>query len=147
MITKRLRQSTILEIVGATAIDSQERMAEELSHRGIKISQSTLSRDIQELGLAKAGNVYISGISEVTRTTEHTLRLVLREFVSGIDNVEYFLILRTGPARAGTVADALDAGAWKEIAGTIAGDDTIFVLCRSVRGVNRVRERIEAFLK
>ena len=147
MSTKRLRQSTILEIVGSVEIDSQDSLAQELRNRGLKISQSTLSRDIQELGLAKAGNVYITNVPEVTRTTDHTLRLVLREFVAGIDSVEYFLILKTATGSAGSVAEALDARGWVEIAGTIAGDNTIFVLCRSARNVNRVRERIEEFLE
>jgi len=147
MITKRLRQNTITEIVGTTQIDSHERLAQELRKRGIKVSQSTLSRDIKELGLAKAGNVYITGIPEVPRTSDHTLRLVLREFVAGIDTVEYFLILKTATGSASSVAEALDERGWGEIAGTIAGDNTIFMLCRSVGDVHRVRARIEEFLE
>ena len=147
MITKRLRQNTITEIVGSIEIDSQERLAQELRNRGVQVSQSTLSRDIAELGLAKAGNVYIIGIQGVTRTSDHTLRLVLREFVAGIDTVEYFLILKTATGSASSVAEALDERGWGEIAGTVAGDNTIFVLCRSVRDVNRVRARIEEFLE
>jgi transcriptional regulator of arginine metabolism len=147
MITKRLRQNTITKIVGSMEIDSQESLARELRNRGVQVSQSTLSRDIAELGLAKAGNVYITGIPEVPRTSDHTLRLVLREFVAAIDSVEYFLILKTATGSASSVAEALDERGWGEIAGTIAGDNTIFVLCRSVRAVNRVQARIQEFLQ
>lgn len=147
MSTKRLRQNTILQIVGALEIDSQERLAEELRTRGIEVSQSTLSRDIQELGLAKAGSVYIAGIGETQKSSDHTLRLVLREFVTGIDAVQFFLVLKTTTGSASTVSEALDDRGWEEIAGTVAGDNTILVLCRSGDGVHRVRARIEEFLR
>lgn len=147
MSTKRLRQNTILKIVEVLEIDSQDRLARELRQRGIRVSQSTLSRDIQELGLAKAGNIYIAGKPEVGRTTDQTLRLVLRQFVDGIDTVEYFLILRTASGSAAAVGEALDDMGWTEIAGTVAGDNTIFVLCRSARDANQVRGRVERFLE
>ena len=147
MSTKRLRHTTILKIVELLDIDSQDRLVQELRQQGIRVSQSTLSRDIQELGLAKAGSIYIIGKPEVGRTSDQTFRLVLRQFVAGIDTVEYFLILRTTTGSAATVAEALDDMGWPEIAGTVAGDNTIFALCRSAGDANRVRKRIEEFLE
>jgi transcriptional regulator of arginine metabolism len=137
MSTKRLRQNTILQIVDAMEIESQERLADELQNRGIRVSQSTLSRDIQDLGLAKAGSIYINGSGDVQKSSEHTLRVALREFVTGLDAVEYFLVLKTTVGSAGPVSQA----------GTIAGDDTILVLCRSVRDLERVRAAIQEFLE
>jgi transcriptional regulator of arginine metabolism len=147
MSTKRLRQKTILNVVNSIEIESQERLAEELRGRGITVSQSTLSRDIQELGLAKAGSIYISAAPDPHKSTDQKLRLVLREFVTGIDAVEYFLILKTTIGSAGPVSQALDDRGWIEIAGTVAGDDTIFVLCRSVEDLDRVRGRIGELLE
>ena len=147
MSTKRLRHTTILKIVELLDIDSQDRLARELDNRGIQVSQSTLSRDIQELGLAKAGSIYITGKPDARRTSDQTLRLVLRQFVAGIDTVEYFLILRTSTGSAATVAEALDDMGWPEIAGTVAGDNTIFALCRSAGAADLVRKRIEEFLE
>ncbi len=146
MSTKRLRQTTILEIVESMRIDSQARLVRELRNRGVRISQSTLSRDIQELGLAKAGSVYINARKAMGRQSDPGLRLVLRQFVTGIDAVEFFLIVKTDYGNAGPVAEALDESGWSEIAGTVAGDNTIFVLCRSVAGLRRIRARIEKLL-
>ena len=147
MSTKRLRHTTILKIVESLDIDSQHSLSHELRKRGIRVSQSTLSRDIKELGLAKAGSIYITGKPEVGRTSDRTFRLVLRQFVAEIDTVEYFLILRTTTGSAATVAEALDDMGWPEIAGTVAGDNTIFALCRSAGAANGVRKRIEEFLE
>jgi transcriptional regulator of arginine metabolism len=147
MSTKRLRQNTILQIVDAMEIESQERLADELQNRGIRVSQSTLSRDIQDLGLAKAGSIYINGSGDVQKSSEHTLRVALREFVTGLDAVEYFLVLKTTVGSAGPVSQAIDDQGWREVAGTIAGDDTILVLCRSVRDLERVRAAIQEFLE
>ncbi len=147
MSTKRLRQRTILEIVESMDIDSQQRLAGELRNRGVRVSQATLSRDIKELGLAKAGSAYIQAQRESARTTDSTLRAVLRQFIIDVDAVDCFLVLKTGYGNAGAVAEALDERGWPEIAGTVAGDNTIFVLCRSLDDAGRVRARIDEFLE
>lgn len=142
MPDKRARQNTILDLVRRTRIDSQENLAAALGRQGIEVSQSTLSRDIRELGLVKAGDAYIIRQGAPRHNSEQTLRLVLREFLVDIDDVDQILVLKTSPGSAATVADALDGARWTGIVGTIAGENTIFVLCRSETIVGNLRTRI-----
>jgi len=142
MPAKRVRQNAILELVRRDRIDSQQQLASELARQGLHVSQSTLSRDIQELGLIKAGNAYAARPGPARRNADQTLRLVLREFLIDVDSVEHMLVLKTRAGSAATVADALEASRWAGIVGTIAGEDTIFVLCRSKGLVGELRERI-----
>jgi transcriptional regulator of arginine metabolism len=147
MSSKRTRQKTILELVRLGDIDSQQRLAEALNGRGFRVSQSTLSRDIQELGLVKAGNLYTAPRRGTRRSADRTLKLVLAEFVVDIDDVGQILVLKTARGSAAPVSEALDEVSWPDIAATLAGDDTIFVLCRSAGAVRRTRDRIEHLLE
>ena len=142
---KRDRRNTILELVRRNAIDSQRSLAEELARRGIRVSQATLSRDIQELGLVKAGNRYVTGRGEIRRTTEQALRRVLRDYVVEVQSVAPLMVIKTGYGNASTVGEALDASGWPEIVGSIAGENTIFVLCRSAGDLRAMLERIQEF--
>jgi len=142
MPTKRDRQNSILELVRRHRIDSQQQLADALGRRGFEVSQSTLSRDIRELGLVKVGNVYAIRQGGPRHGTDQTLRLVLGEFLLEIDRVDQIMVLKTTRGTAATVADALDGARWEGIVGTIAGEDTIFVLCRSGAVVTDLRNRI-----
>jgi transcriptional regulator of arginine metabolism len=142
MPAKRARQTAILALVRQHRIDSQQQLADELGRQGLDVSQSTLSRDIRELGLVKAGNAYIVRPGGPRRNADHTLRLVLREFLVDVDSVERMMVLKTTSGSANTVADALEGARWEGVAGTIAGEDTIFVLCRSLSVVADLRGRI-----
>ena len=144
MLIKRKRQDTILELVRRQRIDSQQQLADALERQGFQVSQSTLSRDIRELGLIKAGNVYTVRQGAPRHNADQTLRLVLREFLVETDSVAETLVLKTARGTAATVADALDDTRWEGIVGTIAGENTIFVLCRSAEVVHGLRERIRA---
>ena len=143
MGSKRDRQNSILELVRKNRIESQHVLADELHRNGIEVSQATLSRDIQELGLVKAGNAYVVGRSEARRTSEQALRRILINYVVEIDSVAPLLVIKTTTGSASTVADAIDNAGWTEIVGTIAGDDTIFVLCRSTDDLEETLIRIE----
>ena len=143
MGTKRDRQNSILELVRQNRIESQQALATELGQRGYEVSQATLSRDIQELGLVKVGNAYVVAGGEVRRTSPQALRRILRDYLVDVDSVPPLLVLKTSTGNAGTVADAVDFAGWSRIVGTIAGDDTIFVLCRSADDVAAILARIE----
>lgn len=142
MPARRDRQDAILDLVRNQRIDSQEELAEALVRRGFEVSQSTLSRDIRALGLIKTGNGYAVRQGAPRHNTEQTLRLVLREFLVEQDSVDQILVLKTARGTAATVADALDDARWDGIVGTIAGENTIFVLCRSVAMVEELRRKI-----
>ena len=143
MGSKRDRQNSILELVRQTRIESQQVLADALHSSGIAVSQATLSRDIQELGLVKAGNAYAVGRPEAIRTSEQVLRRVLKNYVVDVDCVAPLLVIRTTTGSASTVAAAVDNAGWVEIVGTIAGDDTIFVLCRSTDDLEVTLKRTE----
>ena len=143
MRSKRDRQNSILELVRENRIGSQHVLANALHRNGIEVSQATLSRDIKELGLVKAGSAYVVGRPEARRTSKQTLRRILRDYVVAIDSVAPLLVIKTTTGSASTVADAVDNAGWREIVGTIAGDDTIFVLCRSTRDLEETLKRTE----
>ena len=102
---KRARQDAILDLVRRGRIDSQQQLAGELAGRGLEVSQSTLSRDIRELGLVKAGNAYAVREGAPRHNAEQTLRLALREFLVDLDSVD----LDSLPRQEGFAGIDLDA--------------------------------------
>jgi transcriptional regulator of arginine metabolism len=142
MISKKARQGRILEVTRSQQVRSQEELSSILGREGIEVTQATLSRDVRELGLVKARDGYqISGEAPSSPSDEifrRTLKqYVLRTAVSG--NI---VMIKTSPGNAHSVGVVLDAVQWTEILGTVAGDDTIFVLLRSNRWGKKVLGRI-----
>lgn len=144
---KKLRQNTILELVRAGKIASQDDLMRELRAQNIRVSQATLSRDIQELGLAKSGGVYAAVDQTVSKASGESLRHIFGEFLLDIDVAGNILVLKTGPGNAATVAHALDDASWPEVLGTLAGDDTIFAALRSASHGRKLVRRIRKLLK
>jgi len=144
---KKLRQKAILELVRSQKIASQEELLDNLQARNIEVSQSTLSRDIQELGLAKSGGVYTVMNHEPVRASDETLRRILREFVTGVAVAQNLVVLKTGPGNAMPVSKAIDDSGWPQIVGSIAGDDTIFIAVGSVKEARSLEGRFLEFLK
>jgi transcriptional regulator of arginine metabolism len=142
----------ILEIIEEKPIATQEELAEELLARGIKTTQATISRDIKELQLVKVPvgpNVYRYAQPhklEPPRSNER-LRRLFRENVVKVDFSENLVLIRTLPGAAQGVASALDHAGWKEIIGTVAGDDTILVIVKPRDVVVQVVERLESLLR
>ena len=144
----RLRHKVILELVRDHQIASQEDLIRSLKARGIEVSQSTLSRDIQELRLAKTGGHYtVMEEAEPAKPSQESLRRILREFVEGIDVALNIVVVRTGPGHASTVSQALDDAGWPESIGSIAGENTIFVAVRSPRDGKKLERRLREFLE
>ena len=144
---KKIRQKAILDLVRSREIASQEELLENLLARKIDVSQSTLSRDIQELGLAKTGGVYAVMDSEEAPGPDDSTRRILREFLSEVSIAQNIVVLKTGPAHASTVSRAIDSAGWPEVVGSIAGDDTVFVLMRTTKESQDLRRRILEYLK
>lgn len=140
---KRRRQNLILEAVRSARIESQDHLLKALRSRGVDVSQSTLSRDIQELGLAKSGGAYSSvGENPKITVSRDAVNRILREFVVDVSMGQGILVIKTTPGSAGSVAQALDDAAWPEPLGTLAGDNTIFVATRSGREATRLEKRL-----
>ena len=144
---KQIWHKAILDLVRSQPIGSQEELLESLQARSIEVSQSTLSRDIQELRLAKTGGVYAVMGQERPRNSEESIRRILREFLSEVAIAQNIVVLKTGPGNASIVSQAVDDAGWAEIVGSIAGENTVFVAARSPKDAHRVEERILDFLK
>ena len=143
---KRLRQRAILDLVRTGKIASQDDLLHGLQSRKIEVSQSTLSRDIQELRLAKAGGYYVVAGADVPRVTNESLRRIVKEFVTGLDSAGNLLIVKTGAGNASTVSQALDEADWPESIGSIAGDNTIFIAVRTAKDARKLKARIQELL-
>ena len=152
-MNRAARERTIREIVTAHPIGTQEELARALARRGVRVTQATVSRDVKRLGLVKlsdAGGAYryavANGAPAANASTEENLRNALREFVTSLENGEAFFVVKTLPGRANAVAIAIDEARRPELAGSIAGDDTILVLVRRARDRERARRSLEKLL-
>jgi len=143
---KRLRHNAILELVRSGEITSQEDLMRGLKARSIAVSQSTLSRDIQELRLAKAGGFYTLVEAEPLQHSEGSLERIMREFMVEIDVAQNIVVVKTGPGHASTVSQALDESGWPEWVGSIAGENTVFVVARSARDAKKLEQRLKRLL-
>lgn len=145
--SKPVRQRLILEILREKGAQTQEALAAEMARRGAPASQITVSRDLRELGVAKVaaqgGRRYAPTAGHAPVSDESRLRRVLREFVRSIESAGQFIVIKTPPSGAQPVGLALDQSGLAEIAGTIAGDDTVFVLLRSARTAPQVLKRLQ----
>ena len=125
--TKAARQARIAALVERAPVHSQAELAELLAAEGFAVTQATLSRDLEELGVAKTGGRYATG-----RESEEPDRLArtLADLLVSAERSGNLVVLRTPPGGAHLVGSALDRAALPEVLGTVAGDDTVLVVCR-----------------
>jgi transcriptional regulator of arginine metabolism len=145
---KRQRHKAILDLVRSSEIASQDDLMRGLKSRHIDVSQATLSRDIQELRLAKAGGVYVvvDGEPAGRPASEDSWRRIIREFLVDVDVAQNIVVVKTGAGHASTVSQALDETGWPEAIGTIAGENTVFIAVRSAKDGKRLAHRIRELL-
>ncbi|MGH9451250.1 MAG: arginine repressor [Terriglobia bacterium] len=137
------RRNQILEILRVERLSTQKELREALAARGIRVTQATVSRDIEDLGLVKTREGYeLPGSRESAAPPQPTLPVILKEFLREVRLASSLVIVRTHPGNAHSVAVALDSTGWPEIAGTVAGDDTIFLATEGARQAERVRKKI-----
>ncbi len=145
---KRQRHNAILELVRSGEITSQDDLMRGLKSRDIAVSQSTLSRDIQELRLAKAGGHYTVVDSEsAVQHSEGSLNRIMSEFMVDIDVAQNIVVVKTGSGHASTVSQALDEAGWPEWVGSIAGDNTVLVVARSSKDAKKLEQRLRRLLQ
>src|SRR5262245_44245078 len=146
---KTYRQSAILELVDGEAITSQEQLRERLRGRGIEATQATLSRDIRDLGLIKRaadGAYRRAGADGRPRVDpEVECRTAVDDYLRRHDVVDQLVVLKTDTGQAQPLAVAIDRAALPEIVGTIAGDDTILVICRSAPDAAGLSKRLQSW--
>lgn len=132
---KAQRQAKIIEIVSNKDVETQEQLLEELQEAGFYSTQATISRDIKELRiikeLTKLGTYrYRTANTEVAGSFSAKLNAIFRECVTSFDYAQNMVVVHTIPGLANGAASALDAMGLGVVLGTIAGDDTVFVVMR-----------------
>ena len=149
--SKADRQSAILELISTREIGSQEDLRQLLLTRGWDVTQSTLSRDLRDMRVARVpstqGARYVisdAGADDVSRAP---LASILPQLFLRLDGVGHLIVLKTVIGAAQTVASAIDTDADPDILGTIAGDDTILMICRSESARDRVAKRLSSLGK
>ena len=132
---KSKRQAKITEIISTTNVETQEQLLQLLQEAGFNSTQATISRDIKELRIVKEltsfGTYrYATTAKEMTGTFSARLNTIFRECVTGFDYAQNIIVIHTLPGLANAAASALDAMSMSVVLGTIAGDDTVFVVMR-----------------
>jgi transcriptional regulator of arginine metabolism len=131
---KDRRQRAIADLIRDTALSSQEDLADRLGSLGFAVTQATISRDLEQIGAVKVrrdGQISYALPEAIRNTASPRLAAVLREWVSSVEPAANLVVIKTPPGSAQVVGFALDNAGVPECVGTICGDDTIFVACRS----------------
>lgn len=145
---KQLRQRAIRDLVDQRPIRTQQELAAALRDRGFRATQATISRDVAELGLVKAGRDGTQAYAlpprlvEAEVSGEDRLRRLLHDLPVEVREAGLLLIVRTLPGSAHPIAAALDRARWREVAGSIAGDDTVFIAVGDRAALQRVKRRL-----
>lgn len=153
-VMKQARQGVIRDLLARRSIRTQHELAAALRERGFRATQATISRDVAELGLVKVPRngaaVYAlpEPLVDAEPSAEDRLAALLRDLPVDIREAGLLLVLRTLSGSAHAIASALDRARWPEVAGSVAGDDTLFVafadrgsLRRAHRRLARLQER------
>ena len=150
-VMKQARQRAIRDLVDQRPIRTQQELAAALRERGFRTTQATISRDVAELGLVKVGREGIQAYAlpprlvEAETSGEDRLRKLLSDLPVEVREAGLLLVVKTLPGSAHAIAAALDRARWPEVAGSIAGDDTVFVACVDRASLQRVKSRIGGF--
>lgn len=143
MSSRSHRQLLILTVISQRPIRTQEELLKELARRRVSVTQSTLSRELKALGVAKGpdgrgGYRYLAGAP----AGEEPLTAVAA-LMQAVTRAQNLLVLKTPPGNASGVAEGIDRSEWSEVLGTIAGDNTILVICGDERKADRIEKRLK----
>jgi transcriptional regulator of arginine metabolism len=147
---KPRRQAVILELIDEQAVTSQEQLRALLKARGIESTQATLSRDIRDLGLVKRS---LDGAyrrpEAVDRPGDHVedFEAAVTDYLRRHDRVEQLVVLKTDAGYSQPLAEAIDRARLAQTIGTIAGENTILVICRSAADAEAFQKRLDELMK
>jgi transcriptional regulator of arginine metabolism len=147
---KAWRQSKILELIDREAVSSQEGLRKLLHESGITATQATVSRDLKDLGLVKrAGDgAYVRpGAERGTPAPDERVRRAVATLVRSIERVDPMVIVRTDRGQAQGLAEWIDRAQLTEIAGSVAGDDTILLICRGAAAASAIELKLTEMVK
>ncbi len=147
---KIARQAKIIEIIQSKEVETQEQLAEQLKIRGFDITQATVSRDIKELKLIKVMNSHgthkYATISPEDTFLSNKLVNIFCQTVIYVDHVDKTIVLKTIAGAAPAAAEALDSLKFTGIVGTIAGDNTVFILARNEEDTKEIVQKIKKMI-
>jgi transcriptional regulator of arginine metabolism len=148
-VQKRFRQGQILKLLAGPPVANQDELRRRLGHLGVRVTQATLSRDLRELRLVKTQEGYrpLGAAASEEGSPLPTLARAVKEFLLDLRPAQNMLVLKTPPSGAQPLAAAIDAEHWKEIAGTLAGDDTILIITASRGARSAIQKRLEELLR
>jgi transcriptional regulator of arginine metabolism len=146
---KKFRQGQILKLLTGEAVASQDDLRRQLIHLGVRVTQATLSRDLRELRLVKTVDGYkpLATAKADDAPPVPALARALKEFLLDIRPAQNMLVLKTPPGGAQPLAAAVDSEHWKEVAGTLAGDDTVLIITPSRTARGAIQKRVEEMLR
>ena len=147
---KQKRHYRIREIIRQKPIETQEELAEELRKLGVNVTQATVSRDIKELRLIKVlkdnGRDCYAEPNRPSLISDKLLRMYKDSIIS-MNSSENLIVIKTLSGTASAAAEAIDGLDWKEIIGTIAGDNTILVIAESKKATKVLIEKFEQIMR
>jgi len=140
------RRSAILRIIRESTVRNQDELVKVLRKQGFEATQSSVSRDLRELGVAKAGDHYI--VPQAAESQAADAFAAIANFVIEVRTAGASLtVVRTTTGTAQSVAVAIDQSHWPEVVGTISGDDTIFIATDEGRDQRKLRDRLRSIFK
>jgi transcriptional regulator of arginine metabolism len=150
-MAKHERHSAIVDILGNQPVDGQETLRALLADRGFSISQSSLSRDLKELGVdrqrrADGRFAYVIPTERPPATTEEVFRLRFRTSVTGVRRVEFTVLVFTPPGEAQMIGRLLDSASPNGLVGTVAGDDTVICIAAGTAQAGELETRLAGML-
>ena len=145
---KQQRHTAIREVLNHSSVPSQDELRRRLARRGFHVTQATLSRDIHELRLSKgpAGYALPGNLPDDDEDSLPGIREVLGGFGIEVRQAMNQLVVITTTSAAQPVAAGIDYEDWPEVVGTIAGDDTVLVICPDEHQARRLKGRIEEYI-
>jgi transcriptional regulator of arginine metabolism len=150
---KYQRHNAIRELVANSLVSNQDELRRKLRRRGFEVTQATLSRDIHELHISKGPSGYAlpngngNGAGATADDGPPTVAEVLEGFGLRVRRAMNQVVMRTVMGGAQPVAASLDYEDWPEVVGTIAGDDTVLIICQDSRHAADVESRLRTFLE
>lgn len=148
---KYSRHAKILELIEKYKIETQEELADRLKDVGMDVTQATISRDIKELRLIKVmngeGRYRYAPVSHTEGTINNRLLTIFTESFISCDYANNIVVVKTLPGMAQASASAVDSLKWTDIVGTIAGDDTLMIVCRAEKIAEELVDRLNKMTK
>ena len=141
---KQQRQTAIRDVLNQASVPSQDELRRRLARRGFHVTQATLSRDIHEL--RPAGYALPGTAPDADEDSLPGIREVLSSFGIEVRQAMNQLVLITTTSAAQPVAAGIDYEDWPEVVGTLAGDDTVLIICPDERQARTVKARIEGYI-